>query len=231
MTHRHKNKFTQAELWDAARYTLRALEDIVAESFLVGGAALYLHGLQRDVGDLDFVALPCCEECIRCQHCIKRALVNEYPERFYLKDSVKPDAKYQILMYKVPLTGNSIKIDILTREDPGVEIPDELGIEHTVVPSDFPVAPLEFLLYHKLLGWQRRMRSRYPNYRETAMTKDKDDTYNLCSLLYDNGLRPMDVSFGSIDYRELLGKRADLFILKHGSEAEYHLALVELPCR
>ncbi|KAG8847574.1 hypothetical protein FRC20_002733 [Serendipita sp. 405] len=227
------NDFTQEELWEGVEYTLDAIGQVSGQSrsCLIGGTALCLHGLRKDTGDIDLLVFlrPKCEKCLNKSCCIRSSLVRNFPDRFSVRDAKKPGADYMVLLYWTPLTRCPIKVDILVSTDPKVEIPNSLGMDDTDELSGYPVAPLEFLLYHKLLGWQKRMESEYEYEREKAKTKDKNDILSLCSHLATNGLRPLDVAFGSSRYNGRLRLRSERFIREYGNEARHHLVLVGLP--
>ncbi|KAG8822750.1 hypothetical protein FRC18_010960 [Serendipita sp. 400] len=221
------NKFTQEELWKAAKFVFDALKEVgETECCLVGGAALFLHGVKRDVNrriqDLDIIIFGKSRQVL-----LKESLSRRFPNNFclkdprqpsshYLRNTVKPNTDLKLLMYKVPGKDYSIKIDLLMQSEPAVEITGRLGISHTVVKDGFPVAPLEFLLYHKLLGWERRSTSTLRHNLEKAKCQDYNDIIEVYRLIRRQQLSPLRVPYIGALYTTRLQARVQRFIISHG---------------
>ncbi|KAG8831548.1 hypothetical protein FRC17_002999 [Serendipita sp. 399] len=230
---KYPNTLTEEEVWDAAGFIISALKESGRiDCCLIGGTALFLHGVEeREIKDLDFVVFlreKHCDKCIHRQCCLYSRISQAYPDRLKLVDSVKSNAPYSILMYEAPETKNTIKIDLLVPAEEAVEIPPGLTVDHVVYIDGWPVAPLEFLLYHKLLGWSKRIESFKKNKRK-AVTTDTGDIYNLCELLHSNGIDPLEAPFRSVKYNVRPRLRAKQFVEYNGEDAGYYLGLVGLP--
>ncbi|CAG8683565.1 10508_t:CDS:2 [Acaulospora colombiana] len=158
---RIKSPPTYAQCLRTAAYVLKALEEVGEPSCcLIGGLGIKLHGIKRGM-----------------KMTIKQALCDHDPERFCLIDPIRtPNATFKRLMYHVPRSPRLIEIDLLFANEPSVEIPRGLTIEQAVVLSGLPVAPLHFILYHKLLGWEDRVDAvGRPDKRQKANSKDRLD--------------------------------------------------------
>ncbi|KAG8822751.1 hypothetical protein FRC18_010961 [Serendipita sp. 400] len=147
---------------------------------------------------------------------LQTALCREFPDRFFLQKPATANAAFRLLKYRVPETDASIKIDILAQGDPTVEITHRLRVGHIVKREGFPVAPLKFLLYHKLLGWERRSESSLPHNQTKANTQDRNDIIDICNELYRRRYYPLRASYIGNAYKTNLERRAQSFVETYG---------------
>ncbi|KAG8780982.1 hypothetical protein FRC20_002735 [Serendipita sp. 405] len=177
------------ECYQAAGNVLDALADIGEDwTCLVGGMAAKLHGVERRVKDLDIAVL----HPYKSEEDIQDDLADHYSGRFYLVPSQDPTQTFLKPMYRIPGTTHNIKVDLLLGSDPAVEIPSTFHRNHFVEIDGLPVAPLYYVLYHKLLGWDIRSSDPKRHWkRKQAREKDYPDIIALCQLLYNNRIRPL----------------------------------------
>ncbi|CAG8671569.1 16461_t:CDS:2 [Acaulospora colombiana] len=174
--------------WDecywAADYVLDALAEIGETwSCLVGGMAAKLHGVDRIVKDLDIAIL----RPDMSEEEIQDALIDYDSDRFYLERPRNRTAEFFKLMYRIPNSTHVIKVDLLLSSHPDLEIPWSFHRNHFVEINGLQVAPLYFVLYHKLLGWEIRINSYQLWKQYQANDKDYPDIISLCDILYRAG--------------------------------------------
>ncbi|KAG8831547.1 hypothetical protein FRC17_002998 [Serendipita sp. 399] len=201
------------EMHLAALHVILALHKI-GESWccLVGGMAAKLHGVQRDrVKDLDIAVL----RSGRSQAEIKRRLCKYDPEAFFLELPRRKNADFLLLKYEIR-EGCRIRIDLLLHNNPEAEIPPSLHWNHFEWISSMPVAPLYFVLYHKLLGWEWRMGTGEGWRVHDANNKDYEDIIQLCDLLRDQSIVPLSKSHLGRAYLKEFPRRARLFANTYG---------------
>jgi hypothetical protein len=117
--------------------------------------------------------------------------VRRYPTEFFLRRPRNRKANWMLLRYRIPGTSRSIKIDLLLQSEPAVEIPTTFHRNHFLFINDLPVAPLYFVLYHKLLGWDWRLKTGPGWRKKDAHSKDHDDIYALCLKIGKEGSLPL----------------------------------------
>jgi hypothetical protein len=123
-------------------------------------------------------------------------------------------------MYHVPRSSRIIEIDLLFANEPAVEIPRGLRIQQAVLISDLPVAPLHFILYHKLLGWTDRVNDiRRGDKQQKAHTKDRADILQVCQLLASQKVRPLSKWHLGQQYLKRYRERARAFVERYGEDA------------
>ncbi|KAG8763369.1 hypothetical protein FRC20_008129 [Serendipita sp. 405] len=192
----------------ASKNVFDALEAVgETQCCLVGGMALRLNGIRRQVKDLDIVVLSSETDT----ETLKRALVEHEPDRFQLQHPFDSHGTSMKLYYRIPRTAHRIRIDLLLSTNPEVEIPDGMHQNHFVYLNGLATAPLYFLLYHKLLGWDRRINSSQQWQREKATDVDYHDVLRLCDILYRKGVKPLEKTHGGKTYLALFRKRSDAF--------------------
>jgi hypothetical protein len=116
-----------------------------------------------------------------------------------------------LLRYRIPGTRRSIKIDLLLQSESAVEIPKNFHVKHFLWINNLPVAPLYFVLYHKLLGWQWRLKTGPGWRRKDAHTKDHDDIYRLCVKMGEEGSLPLRKTHMGRLYKDNFLVRATAF--------------------
>jgi hypothetical protein len=116
------------------------------------------------------------------------------------------------LYYNIPRTEYSTKVDLLLSTTPEVEIPTSLHTNHFEVINELRVAPLYFLLYHKLVGWELRSSSGERWREEIADGQDKEDILALCDIAYEDDIEPLSKSHMGSMYLDNFARRVDLFI-------------------
>jgi hypothetical protein len=123
------------------------------------------------------------------------------------------------LFYRIPYTPYKIKVDLLLSTEPKLEIPRALRPIHFIYLNQLDVAPLYFVLYHKLLGWDDRVDS--PEYwkRVKAAQVDYPDILSLCAIAKSEGLRPLSKSHMGRLYLDNFRARADAFVEQYGHSA------------
>lgn len=142
---------------------------------------------------------------------IQDALVNYDPQGFYLERPRQRNADFLKLMYRIPGTTSVIKVDLLLETVPELEIPHTFHRNHFVYTRGLPVAPLYFVLYHKLLGWDDRVSSNRRWKREQAHGKDHDDIISLCNIHRRRGIWPLSKAHMGRQYLQNFQTRAEEF--------------------
>ena len=142
--------------------------------------------------------------------------MNLQPDNFYILPPRRPNPTFMKLFYRIPRTPHNIRVDLLLSTVPELEIPRFLIWKHFVYLNQLPVAPLHFVLYHKLLGWQERTNAQEPWKRKKARETDKDDIIGLCVIAYRNRLRPLSKSHMGGQFLDNFRRRADDFVQNHG---------------
>jgi hypothetical protein len=157
---------------------------------------------------------------------IQDALVEYDPESFYLERPRDRTASFNKLMYQIPGTNFAIKVDLLLSSEEDMEIPSSFSPSHFVTIRGLSVAPLYFVLYHKLLGWEVRVNHNERWKRDQANGKDYNDIIEICILLRRQRIRPLSkVHMGRL-YLQNLALRAQEFADEYGSEANSKLRSV-----
>lgn len=201
------------QIFKAARNVLRALYRISeTRCCLIGGLAVKLLGADHDVSDIDILVL----DPETDQRDIQDALIDLYPDDFGLEYPEQPNVSFMKLFYHIPGVGYPIKIDLLLSTAPGVEIPRTLRLSHFVWPYGLPVAPIYFVLYHKLLGWEKRIES---GRLEQARDKDCPDILNLCIIAASQSVRPLSKSHMGREYLYKFWERAENFVKWYGGDS------------
>jgi hypothetical protein len=112
-----------------------------------------------------------------------------------------------------------IKVDLLLSGEENMEIPSAFSPNHFVTIRGLPVAPLYYVLYHKLLGWEIRVNHNQGWKRNEANGKDYNDIIQLCTLLRRQRIRPLSkVHMGRL-YLQNLESRAQDFAAEYEGEA------------
>ncbi|KIM29822.1 hypothetical protein M408DRAFT_328630 [Serendipita vermifera MAFF 305830] len=204
------------KILQAAENVLDALDEI-GETWccLVGGLAVKLYGTDHRVSDLDILVLSPDTD----QRGVQDALVELQPDRFLLQRPREPNVDFMKLYYRIPGTKHRIKIDLLLSTTPELEIPQALRPSHFVYSNNLPLAPLYFTLYHKLLGWDKRITAKASWRRKKAWVKDSPDILGLCDIAANQGLRPLSKSHMGREYRVNFQSRAQAFVRRYGGDA------------
>lgn len=116
------------------------------------------------------------------------------------------------LYYIVPRSNHAIKVDLLLSTEPAVEISPGLLNNHFEIINGLRVAPLYFVLYHKLLGWEIRVDSGEDWRVDQADSRDKSDIMRLCDIANDLDLEPRTKSHMGREYLNNFDLRVDSFI-------------------
>jgi hypothetical protein len=157
--------------------------------------------------DLDILILPPAVDELTLQE----ALVDLEPDNFFLRYPRSRNATFMKLYYRIPGTSHKIKVDLLLSTEPKLEIPHSFRHTHFVYLNQLAVAPLYFVLYHKLLGWEDRVNSREYWKRLKAVEVDYPDIIRLCIVADRDGLRPLSKSHMGRLYLDNFYDRADSF--------------------
>ena len=160
---------------------------------------------------------------------IQKALVRGNPKSFYLRRSQDPTATFKKLYYRIPRTSHTIKIDLLLSSEDDLETPDALHSNHFEYRNQIPVAPLHFVLYHKLMGWENRANSDEDWKREKANSTDYRDIINLCDMSFEEGLQPLSKSHLGRFYLHNFESRADSFVESYGRNARKRFRKIGFP--
>ncbi|CAG8686390.1 16154_t:CDS:2, partial [Acaulospora colombiana] len=165
----------------ASQLVLAALREIgEAWCCLVGGMAIRLNGKRaREVKDLDIIILNASAD----SRSIQVALVQRYPTMFFLVPPRDRAATFMKLFFRIPKTPHSIKVDLLLSSIPILEIPSTFHKGHFVSLHSFQVAPIYFVLYHKLFGWNLRYHAQEKWNNEKAKEVDHPDIIYLCDRI------------------------------------------------
>jgi hypothetical protein len=139
-------------------------------------------------------------------------LVSRRRNDFYLAVPKKPGATFKILKYRIPGTLRTIKIDLLLSNEPNVEIPRSLLPSHFVSRNGLPVAPIYFVLYHKLIGWEDRVNSLTGWRQRKAANVDYPDIINLCHIADEFDVKPLSKTHMGAVYLQNFRIRANRFM-------------------
>ncbi|KAK0501797.1 hypothetical protein EDD18DRAFT_1279505 [Armillaria luteobubalina] len=171
------------EVRRAARAAVKVLGDSGYECCLFGSAACSIYGMNyREPNDADLIVL---DDDVNAED-IKDLLVAA-DDRFYLKQSVNPQATYRVLWYALRINAKgrrvrSCKVDILTPGDStDLRIPFVPSSRITYVPRyrDLPLMPFMCMLLMKLRGWEDHVDSE----KEYMQEKEPTDIDDLEELL------------------------------------------------
>jgi hypothetical protein len=160
---------------------------------------------------------------------IQNALVRENPKSFYLRRPQDPTATFRKLFYHIPRTSYVIKIDLLLSNEEDLETPVALHSNHFEYWNQIPVAPLHFVLYHKLMGWENRVNSEENWRREKANSTDYRDIINLCDTSFEEGLHPLSKSHLGRFYLDNFESRVDSFVESYGRNARKRFRKIGFP--
>jgi hypothetical protein len=160
---------------------------------------------------------------------IQRALVKENPKSFYLRRPQDPNATFKKLFYLIPRTSHSIKIDLLLSSEEDLETPAALHTNHFEYSNQLPIAPLHFVLYHKLMGWENRVNSEEGWRREKANSTDYRDIINLCDMSFEEGVQPLSKSHLGRPYLLNFESRAGSFVESYGRNARKRFRKIGFP--
>ncbi|KAK0452179.1 uncharacterized protein EV420DRAFT_695250 [Desarmillaria tabescens] len=145
-----------AVIFRAAKQATRLLRDAGYTFAIMGSLACYLYGNERPPNDVDIL--------ISSRICdiepLKRFLVAQNPDNFYLVDAKTPRARWKVLWYQDHGRDGNLertKVDIMK---PGTMQLPMIFSEAIVDKQGLPVVPLSILLLHKLRGWEDNMKSR-----------------------------------------------------------------------
>ncbi|PVF95465.1 hypothetical protein CPB86DRAFT_788021 [Serendipita vermifera] len=200
----------------ATDYILEALAEI-GETWccLVGGMAAKLHSVERVVKDLDIVVL----RPDMSEEEIQDALVDYDSVSFYLEGPRNRGVDFFKLMYRILNSTHVIKVDLLLNSEPDLEIPWTFHRNHFVTIHGLQVAPLYFVLYHKLLRWDIQINSYQRWKQDQATEKDYPDIISLCNIIYRAGVWPLTKAHMGRQYLDNFEKRVDDFIETYGNKA------------
>ncbi|KAK7443235.1 hypothetical protein VKT23_015833 [Stygiomarasmius scandens] len=177
---------TPKEVRRAARAAITILNDNDFSCCLFGSLACHIYGVKyRDPKDVDLIVL---NHRNYDAEDLKQLLVDN-DSRFYLVDSVNPDADYQVLWYKVPIyrpgdPAKRCKVDILTTgRTTSLDIPriPDKRVLYLERYEDLPVMPLLALLLMKLQGWHDHRHSGVTR-MQRKVRQDVNDIYELLEI-------------------------------------------------
>jgi hypothetical protein len=114
------------------------------------------------------------------------------------------------LYYRIE-DSQDIKVDLLLNSNPELEIPLQMVPSHFEYIADLPVAPLYFVLYHKLLGWEDRVNASEFWKRKRAGTRDYNHILGLCQEAWYRDVYPLSKSHMGRLYLDNFYRRADGF--------------------
>jgi hypothetical protein len=166
--------------------------------------------------DLDFLVLSPRLNPLALQMALRRL----QPAHFSLKKPRRLNAKFMLLKYRIPGTTYKIKIDLLHSTEAKVEIPQSLRPIHFNYVNNLPVAPLYFILYHKLLGWELNLHAREPYKRYKKAPLDHMDIIKLCNMAKRQGVRPLSKSHMGRLYLHNFRQRANRFMDHYGNDTK-----------
>ncbi|KAK0452190.1 uncharacterized protein EV420DRAFT_695677 [Desarmillaria tabescens] len=151
----------QAVVFRAAKEVTCILRDAGYTFAIMGSLACYLYGNERLPNDVDIL--------ISSRTCdlepLKKFLVTQNPDHFYLVNAKSPRAKFKVLWYHDHGRDGKLertKVDIMK---PGVMQLPMIFSETIVDKQGLPVVPMSILLLHKLRGWEDNMKSPKPHLR------------------------------------------------------------------
>lgn len=152
---------------------------------------------------------------------LKSRLETRFPFHFYTEDSKTQPGVFRRLLYRVPRARRVIGIDLLLANEPAVEIPKGLRMSHAMLLNGLPTAPLDYLLYHKLLGWADRVHSPRRDKRVKARTKDYNDILQLCNRISEAQIRPLAKRYMGHYYQQKFKERARQFVARYYQVDKY----------
>ncbi|PVG01275.1 hypothetical protein CPB86DRAFT_699861 [Serendipita vermifera] len=198
----------------AAQLVLAALREIgEVWCCLVGGMAIRLNGKRgREVKDLDIIILNASAD----SRSIQIALVQRYHDLFFLVPPKDRAATFMKLYFRIPKTPHTIKVDLLLSSIPILEIPPSLHASHFARLHSFNVAPIYFVLYHKLFGWNLRHHAPEKWNNEKAKDVDYPDIIYLCDRIYQLRIQPLSKTHLGKQYLEKFAERAKVFCDLYG---------------
>ncbi|KAK0452183.1 uncharacterized protein EV420DRAFT_1645823 [Desarmillaria tabescens] len=145
-----------AVVFRAAKQATRLLRDAGYTFAIMGSLACYLYGNERPPNDVDILISSCTCDL----EPLKKFLVTQNPDNFYLVDAKSPRARFKVLWYHDHDKDGNLertKVDIMK---PGTMQLPMIFSEAIVDKQGLPVVPLSILLLHKLRGWEDNMKSR-----------------------------------------------------------------------
>jgi hypothetical protein len=151
---------------------------------------------------------------------IQLALIQKFPDRFFLVPSKNKAATFMKLHCEIPKTSHTIKVDLLLSSIPVLEIPATLYQSHFVSLHSLDVAPIYFVLYHKLFGWHLRYHAPEKWNNEKAREVDYPDVIYLCDRIYQLRIQPLTKTYLGKQYLEKFAERATLFCGIYGGLAK-----------
>lgn len=118
---------------------------------------------------------------------IKRIIAEANPDRFYLRDSVNPEATYKILFYRLKrrenptrfFRRNSCKVDILV---PDIMNLPSLPPSRIIWINDLPVLPFSVLLSQKLQAWDDHRNMPEDERKYAKRLVDKNDLWRMFKM-------------------------------------------------
>jgi hypothetical protein len=185
--------------------------------------ALNLHHIRRKTTDLDIIILKPSSN----QEDLKHALVDKFPEQFSVRPARKREGKrrprFKLLLYRPQddicpwYKKREIKVDLLLSSVRNVEAHWQgLAQKKFEVIRKLRVAPLHFVLFHKLLGREKRlMNHERPDQQQKAVDCDPPDIIRICSRMKRLGLRPLSEPSMSEAYKLRFTDRARNFTKHH----------------
>lgn len=147
---------------------------------------------------------------------IQLALVQRFPTEFFLRRPKDHTATFMKLYYSIPRTVHSIKVDLLLSTNPILEIPTGLHPNHLQIINGLRVAPLYFVLYHKLFGWDLRLHSGVEWQQDRANDQDYFHIVRLCDRAYQLKLLPLSKVHMGESYLNKFQTRARSFAAQYG---------------
>lgn len=99
----------------------------------------------------------------------------------------------------------------MLQDNPELHIPRRLRFSHVDYIDGIPVAPLDFVLYHKLLGWDLRSSADEEWKRDQAHDKDCKDIMSICKILHQMEIWPLSKTHMGNLYLQDFAKRAEFF--------------------
>jgi len=159
---------TRTEIYEVARNTVAALQEMSYRSCLFGSAAYSAYGLQRVPADVDLAVWAVVSDA----ELVKKMLA-ERDDRLFRVETKNYPGKYVLYMYISPRSpGHTCKIDIITQKERSIPIPSippSCFVINPAIPG-VPLIPLLPLIFLKLKGWSSRRRSdRHDQYRKHLM--------------------------------------------------------------
>ncbi|CCA73074.1 hypothetical protein PIIN_07029 [Serendipita indica DSM 11827] len=143
-------------------------------------------------------------------------LCQRFPDEFYWRPS-STGAPWKMLYLRLPRWPYyTIKVDLLS-DEADIGIPDGFYRKRFVYVNKLPVAPLYLVLFHKLLGWHKCVRSAKSSDNEKARDIDQYDVIDICELNRQYGPFPLSKSHVGRSYLERFRDLADEFCAELGT--------------